>query len=132
MGCCESKSAAATDRGQASGYGQVPSADAGRRGGNRHQDRGGGRATGGAPAPATAAERRAAAADAAAARATAAEPGLTREAKARMTERRIKDELLGKIDEQCRRLGVDRPLGLPMASVETLRKQLADMRGRRS
>ena len=41
-----------------------------------------------------------------------------------MKERRTKDELIGKITEQCRRLGKEVPFGLATASVEALRKHL--------
>jgi hypothetical protein len=36
----------------------------------------------------------------------------------------MQDELLGKIEDRCRRLGKEVPFGLPTASVEALRKHL--------
>lgn len=55
--------------------------------------------------------------------------GLSEEAAAKMKERRTKDELLGKIEDRCRRLGKEVPFGLRTASVEALRKHLEVLNG---
>ena len=41
----------------------------------------------------------------------------------------LQDELLGKIEDRCRRLGKEVPLGLRTASVEALRKHLEVLNG---
>ena len=51
--------------------------------------------------------------------------GISEEQAAKLKERRTKDELIGKITEQTRRLGKEVPFGLATASVDALRKHLA-------
>ena len=148
MGCCESKQSDEQlarklqrdyDRqgGEyGSGQGRGVSSVGGRSSGGsayggRGQVLGGGGTATGSPA-ATPEERRAAAAAAAEARAQDWKQGgnADKEKARKMGERRTKDELVGKIEAHYAAKGEDPPFGLPAASVEVLRKHLADAKGR--
>ena len=51
--------------------------------------------------------------------------GLSDEKSKQLQERRIKDDLIGKIEHYYRKVGKEAPFGLPSASVSALKKQLA-------
>jgi len=51
---------------------------------------------------------------------------------AELNERRIKDDLIGKIEHYCRLAGKEPPFGLPVCSVDALRKHLEYAKGNAS
>jgi len=100
---------------EASGGGHAADWDAS--GQVRRKQRGGGEGEGDARSAAAAAAER---------RATAGGDlrNVSREKSEALKERRIKDELLGKIEHYYRQAGQEPPFGLASCSVETLKRQL--------